>query len=114
MCGRFFVDEETAREIEKVIHNVDLQIQRMRTGDIFPSQPAGILTQCGKRREQPAAIASGSISPALELKENAVGISPVSKERTSDQRQGGDCAGTENISGQRVAQALRDTGKAFL
>lgn len=51
MCGRFFVDEETAREIEKVIHNVDLQIQRMRTGDIFPSQPAGILIQCGKRRE---------------------------------------------------------------
>ena len=79
MCGRFFVDEETAREIEKVIHNVDLQIQRMRTGDIFPSQPAGILTQCGKRREQPAAIASGSISPALELKEMQWGFPQYQK-----------------------------------
>ena len=79
MCGRFFVDEETAREIEKVIHNVDLQIQRMRTGDIFPSQPAGILIQCGKRREQTAEIASGSISPALELKEMQWGFPQYQK-----------------------------------
>lgn len=44
MCGRFYVDEETAREIEKVIRNVDLRIKRMHFGDIYPSQRAGILT----------------------------------------------------------------------
>ncbi len=44
MCGRFYVDEGTAREIERVIRGVDLRIQKMRTGDIYPSQSAGILT----------------------------------------------------------------------
>lgn len=43
MCGRFYVDEATEREIERVIRGVDLQIQKMRTGDIYPSQTAGIL-----------------------------------------------------------------------
>ena len=40
MCGRFYVDEGTAKEIERVIRGVDLRIQKMRTGDIYPSQPA--------------------------------------------------------------------------
>ena len=44
MCGRFYVDEGTAKEIERVIRGVDLRIQKMRTGDIYPSQSAGILT----------------------------------------------------------------------
>ena len=44
MCGRFHVDEGTAKEIERVIRGVDLRIQKMRTGDIYPSQSAGILT----------------------------------------------------------------------
>ena len=43
MCGRFYVDEGTAREIEQVIRSVDLQIQKMGTGDIYPSQSVGIL-----------------------------------------------------------------------
>ena len=43
MCGRFYVDEGTAREIERVIRGVDLRIQKMRTGDIYPSQSADIL-----------------------------------------------------------------------
>ena len=42
MCGRFYVDEVTAKEIERVIRGVDLRIQKMRAGDIYPSQPAGI------------------------------------------------------------------------
>ena len=32
MCGRFYVDEGTAKEIERVIRGVDLQLQKMRTG----------------------------------------------------------------------------------
>ncbi len=44
MCGRFYVSEETAKEIEKIIRNVDLRMQRMHFGDIYPSQRAGILS----------------------------------------------------------------------
>lgn len=35
MCGRFYVDEGTAKEIERVIRGVDLQLQKMRTGAIW-------------------------------------------------------------------------------
>ncbi len=52
MCGRFYVDEGTAREIEQVIRGVDLRIQKMRTGDIYPSQSAGILT-CHSQQKNP-------------------------------------------------------------
>ena len=69
MCGRFYVDEGTAREIERVIRGVDLQIQKMRTGDIYPSQPAGILT-CHSRQKNPLSTGSAAEnSPALELNE---------------------------------------------
>ncbi|EOS38395.1 hypothetical protein C808_02596 [Lachnospiraceae bacterium M18-1] len=44
MCGRFYVSEETAKEIEKIIRNVDLRMQRMHFGDIYPSRRAGILS----------------------------------------------------------------------
>ena len=69
MCGRFYVDEGTAREIEQVIRSVDLQIQKMRTGDIYPSQSAGILA-CRSRQKNPLlAGPAAEKSPALELTE---------------------------------------------
>ena len=69
MCGRFYVDEGTAKEIERVIRGVDLRIQKMRTGDIYPSQPAGILT-CYSRQINPLlAGPAAEKSPAFELKE---------------------------------------------
>ena len=69
MCGRFYVDEGTAKEIERVIRGVDLRIQKMRTGDIYPSQPAGILT-CHSRQKNPLLAGSAAEnSPALELNE---------------------------------------------
>ena len=69
MCGRFYVDEGTAKEIERVIRGVDLRIQKMRTGDIYPSQSAGILT-CHSRQKNPLSAGSAAEnSPALELKE---------------------------------------------
>ncbi|MBD5455647.1 MAG: SOS response-associated peptidase [Lachnospiraceae bacterium] len=41
MCGRFYIDDETAREIEKIARKIDLQTAG--TGDVYPSQPALIL-----------------------------------------------------------------------
>ena len=44
MCGRFYVDEDTFQEVEKAVRAVDIRMQKMRTGDIYPSQSAGVLT----------------------------------------------------------------------
>lgn len=69
MCGRFYVDEGTAKEIERVIRGVNLRIQKMRTGDIYPSQPAGILT-CHSLPKNPLSVdPAAENSLALELKE---------------------------------------------
>ena len=43
MCGRYYVDEETAREIEKLVRDLDRRLKMERTGDVFPSQNAMIL-----------------------------------------------------------------------
>ena len=45
MCGRYYVDEETAREIEKVVRDLDRKLQIERTGDIRPSDAALVLNQ---------------------------------------------------------------------
>ena len=69
MCGRFYVDEGTAKEIERMIRGVDLRIQKMRAGDIYPSQPAGILT-CHGRQKEPLALDLVTLNaPTFELKE---------------------------------------------
>ena len=69
MCGRFYVDKGTAREMEQIIRGVDLRIQKMRTGDIYPSQSAGILT-CHNQQKNPLSAGSAAEnSPALELNE---------------------------------------------
>lgn len=44
MCGRYYVDDETAREIEKVVREVDAKLKKDRRGDVFPSQGAAVLT----------------------------------------------------------------------
>lgn len=43
MCGRFYVDETTAKELERIIRNVNLRMRNIHFGDIYPSQTAGIL-----------------------------------------------------------------------
>ena len=68
MCGRFYVDEGTAKEMERVIRGVDLRIQKMRTRDIYPSQSAGILT-CHSRQNQLESDSGVSNSMGFELKE---------------------------------------------
>lgn len=45
MCGRFYVDDDTAREIERVVRKVDEQLRREKhTGDIHPTQQAAVIT----------------------------------------------------------------------
>ncbi len=79
MCGRFYVDEETAREIERVIRGVDLQIQKMRTGVIYPSQAAGILTRHSGQGHLPEADFAAGDLPVLELEEMQWGFPQYQK-----------------------------------
>ena len=49
MCGRYYVDDETAREIEKLIRQVDEKMRKaesihLRAGDIHPSEIAPVIT----------------------------------------------------------------------
>lgn len=41
MCGRFYVDDETAKEIEKVIRKIDRDI--IKSGDIHPGETAMVM-----------------------------------------------------------------------
>lgn len=45
MCGRYYVDDETAREIEKIVRELDKKLQIERAGDIRPSDAALVLSQ---------------------------------------------------------------------
>lgn len=47
MCGRYYVDDETAREIEKLVRDLDRKLQIEHTGDVFPSQNAMIINGQG-------------------------------------------------------------------
>ncbi|MCI5648694.1 MAG: SOS response-associated peptidase [Fusicatenibacter sp.] len=44
MCGRYYVDDETAREIEKVVREAEAKLQICHRGDICPSSHAAVLT----------------------------------------------------------------------
>ena len=44
MCGRFYVDDETAREIERVIRQVNDRVNGVPTGDIHPTNSAAVLS----------------------------------------------------------------------
>ena len=48
MCGRYYVDDDTAREIEKLIKQVDKKMQKaesvhLQAGDIHPSEVAPVI-----------------------------------------------------------------------
>ncbi|MDW2796926.1 SOS response-associated peptidase [Clostridium boliviensis] len=46
MCGRYYVDDETAREIEKLVREIDSKIKRESlTGDVYPSSHAMVLVE---------------------------------------------------------------------
>lgn len=45
MCGRFFVDDETAREIERIVRKVDAQLKKHQgIRDILPMDTATIIS----------------------------------------------------------------------
>ena len=51
MCGRYYVDDSTAREIEKLIRQVDENLRRahsanltLQAGDVHPTEAAPVLT----------------------------------------------------------------------
>lgn len=79
MCGRFYVDEETAKEIERVIRNVDLRIQKIHAGDIYPSQTAGILAGKSVQKMLPAPGSVIEESPELHLEEMQWGFPQYQK-----------------------------------
>lgn len=45
MCGRYYIDEETSMEIQKILSKIDNHTNKtnMKTGEIFPSELAPIL-----------------------------------------------------------------------
>ena len=43
MCGRYYVDDETAREIEKIIRQVNDKIIAEQSRDVYPSAKAPII-----------------------------------------------------------------------
>lgn len=49
MCGRYYVDDDTAREIEKIVRQVDEQMSRVKAGDICPSGTAPVLMTDGEQ-----------------------------------------------------------------
>lgn len=41
MCGRFYVDDDILREIEKIVRGIDAK--RAKRGEVYPSEPAVVL-----------------------------------------------------------------------
>lgn len=44
MCGRYYVDDETSREIEKIVKKLDQRLKIEHGQDIHPSESAVVLT----------------------------------------------------------------------
>lgn len=44
MCGRYYIDDEAVREIEKLVRYVDKKLGQQKIGDIHPSENALVLT----------------------------------------------------------------------
>jgi len=50
MCGRYYIDEETAREIRNVVREVDERLQREKLGyDVYPAKQAPVLLKKGNK-----------------------------------------------------------------
>lgn len=45
MCGRFYVDDETAKEIQKLVRKIDEQLKKAKkVGDVHPTEFAAVIT----------------------------------------------------------------------
>lgn len=47
MCGRYYIDDETARQIERLVADIDREMNHRKTGDIRPSEQALVLKGSG-------------------------------------------------------------------
>lgn len=44
MCGRFFIDDETAKEIQKLVRKIDAQLKKAKlVGDVHPTEIAAVI-----------------------------------------------------------------------
>ena len=44
MCGRFYVDDETAKEIQKLVRKIDAQLKKAKlVGDVHPTEIAAVI-----------------------------------------------------------------------
>ncbi len=43
MCGRYYVDDETVREIEKIVRNLDQKLYVSGKKDVYPSSMTTVL-----------------------------------------------------------------------
>jgi putative SOS response-associated peptidase YedK len=49
MCGRYYIDDETAREIEKIVRQVNDRLLVANTREIHPSERAPVIMAQGKQ-----------------------------------------------------------------
>lgn len=64
MCGRYYIDDDTTKEIEKLLKNLDEQIRNMKTGEICPTQKAPVIT--GKTKKPYGEQAAGA-EPSAQI-----------------------------------------------
>ncbi len=44
MCGRYYVDDDTIRETERIVREVDRKMKKLKAGDVYPSGRAAVIT----------------------------------------------------------------------
>ena len=44
MCGRYYIDDDTIREMEKLVRQIDKKLLEEKSRDVFPSQSAPVVT----------------------------------------------------------------------
>ena len=98
MCGRYYIDDTTAREVEKAVGRLDGKLD-MTGGDVLPSRGG-----CGASKSEGTAD-SGC---------DDLGLSGDRQGKTADQRPGGECSGKENIPGEYASQTLYYPGPGIL
>lgn len=54
MCGRYYVDDDMAKEIEKLVREVEAGLKLKKAGDVCPSQDAAVIS--GKMHELAAKV----------------------------------------------------------
>ena len=97
MCGRYYVDDEISREIEKIVKKLDQRLKIEHGQDIHPSESAVVLTK-----------------ECREVAADAVGLSEVPGKGIAYQCKGRGYTGQEDLSGQCAASKMCDSCPSLL